>query len=408
MNILFLTMSQFDSIYIHNIYSDLMLTFIKNGHRPYVVSPYEKRLAQETKLFEFSDHAILKVKVGNMSNVSPIEKGLSTISLAHQFNAAINKHFFGIRFDLILYSTPPITLECVVKRQKSRRHTHTCLLLKDIFPQNAVDLGMMHEGGLLHRYFLRKEKKLYALSDHIGCMSPANADYLLKHNPEVASEKVCVFPNSIIPKEIIKTESGKREQRKKYGIPRNAIVFIYGGNMGKPQDIPFIIECLRYTASIKNCFFVLCGTGSEYPLLEEYVGAEAPANVLLINGLPKTEYDALLKACDVGLLFLDHRFTIPNFPSRMLSYMEQSMPILACTDPNTDVGRVITGGGFGWWCESSDPAEFKMLCEEVAATSEKLTEIGAAGRRYLEDFYSADGCCRMILARAGFSTEENT
>ena len=59
--------------------------------------------------------------------------------------------------------------------------------------------------------------------------------------------------------------------------------------------------------------------------------------------LPKDEYDAMIGACDVGLIFLDYRFTIPNFPSRLLAYMQAKIPVLASTDPNTDVGSVIDG-----------------------------------------------------------------
>ena len=401
MNILFLTMSQFDSVDIHNIYSDLMLAFINSGHRPFVVSPYEKRLAQKTQLLEFADYTNLKVEVGNMSGVSLIKKGLSAIGLGSRFNMAVKKYFSGIKFDLILYSTPPITLAGVVKNQKSQHHSPTYLLLKDIFPQNAVDLGMMRKGSLLHRYFRQKEKQLYALSDSIGCMSPANMAYLLAHNTKIAPEKVSVCPNSIIPKPLAKVESLRQKQRKKYGIPQEAVVFIYGGNMGSPQDIPFAVQCLKQVENRRDCYFIMCGTGTCYNVLERYVKERSPGNILLIKGLPKAEYDALLKACDIGMLFLDHRFTIPNFPSRMLSYMEQSMPIFACTDCNTDVGRIITDGGFGWWCESSNPSEFKNLCEEIISASEKYAEMGAAGRCYLEKFYNADLCCRSILNSVG-------
>ena len=71
------------------------------------------------------------------------------------------------------------------------------LLLKDIFPQNAVDLGMFSKGGLLYRMFRKKEERLYQLSDYIGCMSPANVDYILRHNREVDIHRVEVCPNSI-------------------------------------------------------------------------------------------------------------------------------------------------------------------------------------------------------------------
>ena len=92
MNILFLTMNTFLSIDMHNIYSDLMKVFISHGHRPYIVTPREKRMGEETELCEFSNHAILKVRIGNSKNVSFIEKGISTILLEPQFNRAIDKY----------------------------------------------------------------------------------------------------------------------------------------------------------------------------------------------------------------------------------------------------------------------------------------------------------------------------
>jgi len=37
------------------------------------------------------------------------------------------------------------------------------------------------------------------------------------------------------------------------------------------------------------------------------------------------------------MIFLDYRFQIPNFPSRLLSYMAAGMPVIVATDPNTDM-----------------------------------------------------------------------
>jgi len=81
-------------------------------------------------------------------------------------------------------------------------------------------------------------------------------------------------------------------------------------------------------------------------------------------------------ACDVGLIFLDHRFLIPNFPSRLLSYMQAKLPVLCATDPNTDIGSITVNNGFGWWCESVDAATFAALVDQacqadLAAMGEK-------------------------------------
>ena len=87
------------------------------------------------------------------------------------------------------------------------------LQLKDIFPQNAVDMGMFGEKGVFNWYFRNKEKALYKASDFIGCMSPANVKFVLEHNPEIDAKRVEVAPNSIEapypPKGEIGDENGR-------------------------------------------------------------------------------------------------------------------------------------------------------------------------------------------------------
>ncbi len=364
MKIAFLTLVNISSLTENNIYTDLLREFVKLGHSVYVVSPAERRTGEDTRLLKDRYGTILRVRTGNVQKTNIVEKGVSTVMLEGQFKKAIATHLNDVSFDLILYSTPPITLAGVVDYLKKRDGAKTYLLLKDIFPQSAVDLGMMSKTGvkgLLYRYFRAKEKQLYAISDRIGCMSQANVDYLLKQDPEIDPAKVEVSPNSIA-EENIRGRLGDNQKllvRSKYGIPADKTVFMYGGNLGRPQDVPFICECLKACADLKKAFFVICGSGTDYHYLEEYVNAEKPSHVKLLNGLPKDEYDELTAACDIGLIFLDHRFTIPNYPSRLLSYMQCGLPVLCCTDRNTDVGRDAVNGGYGWWCESEGASEFK-------------------------------------------------
>ena len=140
---------------------------------------------------------------------------------------------------------------------------------------------------------------------------------------------------------------------------------------------------------------MICGTGTEYPKLKNYIDAEKPANVLLINGLPKNEYESFVGCCDIGLIFLDHRFTIPNFPSRLLSYMQKGMPVLASTDPNTDIGKVITDGNFGWWCESNSTECFTKVVN--MAVKSDIRSLGENAFNYLKENYTAEKGCDVIL-----------
>lgn len=368
MNVIFMTLLNIKDINERNIYTDLMREFVKHGDNVYIVSPSEKRYNEKTHIIKKNNVEILKPQIGNVQKTNIIEKGISTVALEGKIKKAIKKYWNNVKFDLILYSTPPITLTGAVEFVKKRDGAKTYLLLKDIFPQNAVDMGMMSKTGVksvLYKYFRSKEKKLYALSDRIGCMSQANVDYVTKHNPEVNPESVEICPNSVEPIDMSVDEDTKIAIRQKYEIPVNKRVFVYGGNLGKPQGIDFLIKCLERQKDNEDVFFLIVGDGTEFGKIEAYVNSSKQKNLRLMKRLPKEDYDIMVGACDVGMIFLDHRFTIPNFPSRLLSYMQAKIPVLAVTDINTDIGKVIVDGGFGWWCESNDIDGFDNCLKQV-------------------------------------------
>ena len=383
MNILFLTMNIFTDIEMHNIYSDLMKEFIAHGHRPYIVTPREKKTGETTELVDYENYSLLKVQIGNTSGVTLIEKGISTVTLSGKYYRAIDKHLSNVLFDLILYSTPPITLVSPIKKLIKKYQCRTYLMLKDIFPQNAVDLGMFSKSSLIYKYFRSQEKKLYAISDKIGCMSPANVQYVLKHNPGLLADKVEICPNAIIPHDSEDRENEKSFVRKKYNVPTEAVIYLYGGNLGKPQGIPFLIDCLKQNISYRDRFFIICGSGTEYGLLKNFMDTYNPDNVRLIDFLPKEEYDVLVRGCDIGLIFLDYRFTIPNYPSRILSYMEYSMPVVACTDEASDIDETIADGNFGWSCKSNDVQALTACINEISLRRDDIPTWGKNAREYL-------------------------
>ena len=102
MNVLFLTMNHFTGMDMHNIYSDLMQVFIDHGHRPYIVTPREKKLGEKTELVNYATYSILKVQIGNTSGVSLIEKGISTVTLSALYYKAVKKHLGSLKFDQML------------------------------------------------------------------------------------------------------------------------------------------------------------------------------------------------------------------------------------------------------------------------------------------------------------------
>ena len=397
MNVLFMTIGKMDNIEEHTIYCDLLRYFRDAGHSVYTISPYEKRTGLQTAYEEKNGIHMLHVRTGNVTGmVSLIEKGLAQLSIEPIFIKAIKKYYSNVKFDLVMYSTPPITFCNAIEYVKRRDNAKTYLLLKDIFPQNAVDIGMMSKSGIkgiLYKFFRNKEKKLYGLSDYIGCMSPANVEYVKQNNPEIDDYKVEVCPNCIEVVDKSINEEERRSIRKKYDIPLEKKVFVYGGNLGKPQGIDFLIECLHSQENSKDNYFLIVGDGTEYGKIEEFVKSSNQNNIRLMKRLPQEDYDTMVGACDVGMIFLDHRFTIPNFPSRLLSYMQAKIPVLACTDSNTDIGRIVENAGFGNCCESNNVEAFGKCTEKIM----QIGNVADVEWNYLNEYYSTKTGYNIIM-----------
>ena len=180
-------------------------------------------------------------------------------------------------------------------------------------------------------------------------------------------------------------------------MPGDKLIFVFGGNLGKPQGIDFLIECLNAVKKRKDAFFLIVGSGTEFGKISEFCSKPDALNIKLIKELPADEFDRMLTCCDVGMLFLDSRFTIPNFPSRILSYMQARLPILSVTDKASDIGPITCENGFGFWCESNDYHNFVCEVDKIIAQRDYLPEMGKLSKSYLEREYNPVKICADIL-----------
>ena len=122
-----------------NMYTDLTEQFSKH-HNVVTVAP---SLNGKTEITEEGQTRVLRVKTNKLFNVNAISKGIANIKLPYQYARAIKNELKGMSFDLIISPTPPITLYSAVKSLKKRFDSKHYLILRDIFPANAKDLGIM-------------------------------------------------------------------------------------------------------------------------------------------------------------------------------------------------------------------------------------------------------------------------
>jgi len=404
MKILFLTLHKINSFNERGIFSDLLKEFHKNGHEVCVMCPSERRERKSTELIKTERSKILKVKTLNIQKTSLIEKGISSLLIEYQFLKSAKEYFSGIKFDLILYSTPPITFYKVIKYIKERDGAFSYLLLKDIFPQNAVDMKMLKRNGIIHKYFLRKEKKLYEISDKIGCLSNANKSYIRKFNKDLNFNKIEINPNTINPISIGYSRLQKEKIKLKYSIPTNRKIFIYGGNLGKPQGLNFLLETINQT-NRSDVFFLIVGSGTEHKKIRKWFNELKPNNALFLDALPKNEYDKLVAVCDVGLIFLNKNFTIPNYPSRLLSYLEMKIPVIAATDSITDIGMDIEKNNAGFFVISGDSKGMQNAINKIMSNITRSNSMNMNAWSFLQREFKVDKSYELIVKSMGIKKD---
>ena len=392
MRVLFLLLSYPHPNESSTIYSDLIDEFVKQGHNVTVVAAAGNN--QASVLLQEGNVEVLRVKTQKIFNVHPILKGIATVRIPYQYKHAIKKFLGNRSFDLVITPTPPITFVDVVAWLKKRTPIQSYLILRDIFPQNARDLGMM-KNPFLFNHFRRKEKKLYRCSDYIGCMSQGNIDYVLKHNPEISPDKLSLLPNW---QKLYPLQKGNGSVKKKYGLEGKYIA-IFGGNIGEPQKIENIVTLANAYRNNSNIVFLVVGKGTRKKFLEQIAATQKLDNLIIKEHLPRSDYQELVCNADVGLISLNEKFTIPNIPSKTLSYFNARVPILAAIDAHTDYGKILDATDTGLWSVSGDIAMYMKNFDRLYNDPELRRKMGENGYQLLTSELTPKHSYQLIIER---------
>jgi len=397
MKILFITSDYLSPDKGSNIYTDLAEALTEHNHIVKVVVAEEKKKIDKTTLYEENGIPVLRVKTGNLYEVGFIEKTLTFLTISSDLKKGIKEYFGNEDFDLILFQSPPLTMHKVVGWSMKKFKAKSYLMMKDIFPQNGVDIGLYGKTNPIFLYFRHHEKKLYKTSSKIGCMSLGNIDYLLEHNKYLTNDKLELFQNTvkINPHSKLSYEK-KMKMREKYGLDKDDVVAIFGGNFGKPQGLDFLLDVIDAYKNDKRLKFILIGRGTEKNRIFSKIKEKEYKNVFTYDYIPRKDYEDLTRACDIGLIFLDKRFTIPNYPSKTLSYFECSLPIMAAIDKNTDYGRMLEDTKSGFWVENGDLKAFENKFDKLIGDRKLRQMMGKNGRRYFEKNCDVENSVKKI------------
>ena len=336
--ILFVTLIRIDDINQSGIYTDLISKFISEGYKVTVICPIERRVGLKSRIINSNGAKIIQVKSLNIQKTNFIEKTISTFFLEFLFLFSFLKNCKKEKYDVAIFTTPPIFMTNFLSFLNNKYVKMKYLLLKDIFPQNAIDLKITNRFSPFYVYSRIIEKKLYEKFDYIGCMSIANKEYILRKNPLIKS-KLEVNPNTI---NVLNYPSKKSVNKK-----NRELNLVYGGNIGKPQNPVLILNFIKKVELLENINFKIIGSGTEFKFLKTSIKNLKIKKTKMLGNVSKKDYFNELNSAHVGLIFLDENFTIPNFPSRLLDYLYFDLFIISNTDKNTDIVDFINNNNIG-------------------------------------------------------------
>jgi glycosyltransferase len=402
MNILFIFSRHSKKKDDSTLTKDLANEFLRNGHNVTVVTMLEKKENEETQLNIENGCKVLRVKTGNYFNVeSKIEKVLTILTLFKKMKNGIFKYLKNEKYDLIITHTPFVSTDKLIKPIKDYFKCPTYLILWDIFPQNAKDIGIINN-KFIFNYFKNKEKKMLQIYDRIFCMSEGNVEYILKNYPYIDKQKVELLRNwaKIIPLLNI----NKEELKEKMGFKPNSFTALFGGNMGKPQKLENILYLAEKCKEIKEINFLLIGNGSEKNRIKELARVRKIDNISFREQVSREEYEKLAYSCDIGLVSLDDRFTVPNFPSKTTDYFKIKLPIFAILDECSakDYGNFLKNkvkAGEFILGKNIDKEYQKFI--DLYLNKAKREEMGNNGRKFYEQFLDVNRAYKIIIGELG-------
>lgn len=337
---------------------DLAEEFVRLGHKPTVIVP-STDVSGSWDLDRIDEVDVLRIKARPVRDIGYFKRAINETLLPFLMISRLYKSpLWSSRWDIIAWYSPPIFFGPLILLLKRRTRAHTYLILRDIFPEWAIDLGIIRKGPV-YWYFRAVARLQYAAADTIGVQTASNLPYLVNwtKKPGRILEVLHNWQHDRPPtKSSIDFDTTLLAGRK---------IFIYIGNMGIAQGTGILIDLAASLTDRHDIGFAFVGRGSEVDKLKAVVDERRLDNVLFFNEIPSEEIPALLAQCHVGLLALHPKHKSHNIPGKFLSYLLAGLPVLARVNEKTDLIELINGRGTGRAFTGDALAEMRRFAIEI-------------------------------------------
>ena len=348
--------------------------------------------------------SVVRVKSGQIKGANKVQRAANEARLSANLWSKAQGVLRKNPCDLILFYSPTIFFGPLVRRLKQLWGCPAYLILRDIFPDWAVDAGVLRK-GLIYRFFREAAAQQCESADLIALQSPANKRYFAHAHPQHESRLRVLFNWAALRE----PELPRTDFRTSLGL-RDKVVFFYGGNIGVAQDMDNIVRLATRLASRQDIHFLLVGDGSESRRLKDLIALKRLHNIQILPSVSQSDYLAMVSEFDVGLISLDARLTSHNFPGKLLSYLYWGIPVLASVNPGNDLVALLEEVGAGLCFLNGDDESLTLAARRLADDPALRSEMGRNARNLLERVFSVEAAAEQILVHlsdAGFVSQSS-
>ncbi len=370
---------------------DLAIEFLRLGHKPIVVTVSED--TNKSSITEKMDGIdVVRIKINEKKKDLYFNRGINEILIPLKVIIGIRKSKLTINdLDAIIWYSPTIFFGPVVSYLKRVSRCPSYLILRDIFPEWALDLGILKKN--LIYYFLKIVAKYqYSVANVIGVQTLSNLKYLEGWSKK-SKRKLEVLNNWLSPINEKKTNISLSDTNL-FGRK----LFVYVGNMGIAQGLDIFIELAADLKSRKDLGFLFVGRGSEVNKLKKLSALKQLDNILFFDEINPDEVPSLLKMCHVGLISLDLRHKSHNIPGKFLSYLQAGLPVLAKINPGTDLQNIIEKEKVGIVYTYDSVNDFRTLAQKIIDDEKNHKIMSDLGRSLYHKMFSTRKITKKIIS----------
>jgi glycosyltransferase involved in cell wall biosynthesis len=315
---------------------DLTRAIVQEGHDLTVLLPAPE-LDDEWAISNFDGARVLRLKAPRMKDMGYVRRTLAEFLMPHAMRRNLARSPLGAEsWDGVIWYSPSIFHAPLVRSIKRRCGCKGYLIVRDIFPEWAADLGLMGR-GLPYRFFRQIAKGQYDAADIIGVQTSGNLEYFETWQRSKGSRSLQVLQNWLgAPSKSrcrIRLEETPLAGRK---------VFVYAGNMGVAQGVDIFIKLAeRLQTTRKDIGLLFVGRGRCGARLREAANALGLENTFFHDEVDPDEIPDLYAQCHAGLVALDARHKSHNIPGKFLTYMQSGLPVLAVVNRGNDLADLI-------------------------------------------------------------------